>query len=772
MSNEIPRFALNDNLHITRYSLHITLMKNLVIVESPTKAKTISRFLGDDFKVMSSYGHVRDLPQKKLGVDTAHNFEPQYTVVPKAKKNVDDLKAAAAKAGKIYFATDEDREGEAIAWHLLYILTDGEKKKIPSESIVFHEITEHAIKNALQQPRAIDLHLVDAQQARRVLDRLVGYELSPFLWKKVAKGLSAGRVQSVAVRLIIEREREIKNFKTEEYWTIDIQLTTNDEQPTTNNKQQTTFTARLFKIDGKTLEKLFIKNQAQAEEIIKKLEKGTYTVAAVEQKETKRRPLPPFTTSTLQQDASRKLGFSAKETMMVAQQLYEGVETPEHGQIGLITYMRTDSLNLSENFLQDARAFINEKLGSNYIPEAPNFYKNKAKGAQEAHEAVRPTHASITPETAKKFLTPKQQKLYALIWRRALASQMEAAIFDSVTVDIKNGEYLFRAAGSTLKFDGFLKIYDEIPEGEQIPILKDGENLFLKEIKPEQHFTEPPARYTDASLIKKLEELGIGRPSTYAPTISTIIDRGYVAREEKKFVPQDIAYIVNDLLVAHFPQIVDYDFTASMEGELDAIANGELKWQPVIKTFYQPFKENLLLKDKEIKKADLINEKTEEKCEKCGSPMVIKTGRYGKFLACSAFPKCRNLKPLAKQEAPLSAEMSEALAEKEKCPNCGKDLIVKQSRFGKFLACSGYPDCKFIKNSFSTGVACPACQQGKIMMRKTKSRRVFYGCSNYPNCNYALWSRPTGEKCPKCQALLVEAGKKIKCSNKECNYTK
>jgi DNA topoisomerase-1 len=741
-------------------------MKTLVIVESPTKAKTISRFLGDDFKVMSSYGHVRDLPQKKMGVDTEHNFEPQYVVVPKAKKNVDDLKAAAQKAGKIYFATDEDREGEAIAWHLNYLLTNDGKKKIPTERIVFHEITENAIQNALKNPRKIDLNLVDAQQARRILDRLVGYELSPFLWKKVAKGLSAGRVQSVAVRLIIEREREIKKFNAEEYWTVDVILETSDK------RQETSFTARLFKIDGKSLEKLFIKNKDQAEEIIKFLEKGNYTVESVEQKETKRNPLPPFTTSTLQQEASRKLGFSAKETMMVAQQLYEGVETPEHGQVGLITYMRTDSLNLAENFLNDARAFLAEKFGKEYVPATPNFYKNKSKGAQEAHEAVRPTHPDITPEAAKKSLTPKQQKLYALIWRRAMASQTNPAIFDSVSADIKNGNYLFRAVGSTVKFDGFLKIYEETPEGNQLPPLKTGENLLLKEVKPEQHFTEPPARYSDASLIKKLEELGIGRPSTYAPTISTIIDRGYIAREEKKFVPQDIAYIVNDLLVAHFPQVVDYDFTANMEGELDAVASGELKWQPVIKTFYEPFKENLILKTKEIKKSDLVNEATDEKCEKCGSPMIIKTGRYGKFLACSGFPKCRNLKPIAKTEAPLSVEMTEALADKEKCPNCGKELVLKQSRFGKFLACSGYPDCKYIKNSFSTGVECPSCHQGKIMMRKTKTRRVFYGCSNYPNCNFALWNRPTGDKCPKCQSLLVDTMKNIKCSSKECDYIK
>jgi DNA topoisomerase-1 len=737
-------------------------MKNLVIVESPTKAKTISRFLGDDFKVMSSYGHVRDLPQKKMGIDIEHNFEPQYVVVPKAKKNVDDLKAAAAKAGKIYFATDEDREGEAIAWHLLYLLTDGEKKKIPTERIVFHEITESAIKNAIKNPREIDLNLVDAQQARRILDRLVGYELSPFLWKKVAKGLSAGRVQSVAVRLIVEREREIKKFIAEEYWTVDVELST-------NNKSEI-FTARLFKIDNKSLDKLFIKNKEQADNILEILKKGNYEVISVEQKETKRNPLPPFTTSTLQQEASKKLGFSAKETMMVAQQLYEGVETPEYGQTGLITYMRTDSLNLAENFLNEARSFISEKFGKEYIPATPNFYKNKSKGAQEAHEAVRPTHPDITPENAKKSLTGKQQKLYALIWKRALASQTNPAIFDGVSADIKNENYLFRAVGSVLKFDGFLKIYDEIPEGNQLPELKVGENLLLKEIKPEQHFTEPPARYADASLIKKLEELGIGRPSTYAPTISTIIDRGYVAREEKKFVPQDIAYIVNDLLVEHFPQVVDFDFTANMEGELDAVANGELKWQPVIKSFYQPFKENLLLKTKEIKKSDLVNEATDEKCEKCGSPMIIKTGRYGRFLACSGFPKCKNLKPIAKKESPLSPEISEAIADKEKCPNCGKELVLKQSRFGKFLACPGYPDCKFIKNSFSTGVECPKCAQGKVMMRKTKTKRMFYGCSNYPNCDFALWNKPTGEKCPKCQSLLVEAGKNIKCSSKECDF--
>lgn len=740
--------------------------KKLVIVESPTKAKTIARFLDNNFTVMSSYGHIRDLPEKKLGVDVDNNFQPQYVIPEKAKKNVTDLKTAAAKSTAVYLATDEDREGEAIAWHLKTIIDS----KLPYFRIAFHEITEKAVKQALENPREIDQDLVNAQQARRILDRLVGYKLSPFLWKKVAKGLSAGRVQSVAVRLVVEREREIKAFTSEEYWSVSAELTKKDTQET--------LIAKLHKIDARVIDKLFIKNKEQAEKLIKDLQTGTYIIESLEKKETKKSPNAPFTTSTMQQEASRKYGFSAKETMTLAQQLYEGVDLGPQGHTGLITYMRTDAVNLSQDFLADAHSFIKQNYGAQYLPKIATVYKTKSKLAQEAHEAIRPAIVTLKPLDVKTFLAPKQFKLYDLIWKRAVACQMTPALFAHQTADIKNKQYILRATGSSVIFDGYLKIYPDYGEENNLPKLEAGEKLSAKKILPEQHFTEPPARYNDASLVKKMEELGIGRPSTYAPTISTIITRGYVQREDKKFVPQEIAFLVTDLLVQHFPQITDYNFTAKMEDELDDIATGQLAWQPVLKQFYEPFAKNLKNKEKEINKSDIVNEKSDEKCEKCGAPMLIKIGRYGKFLACSAFPKCRFIKNIPKQQtaeqmANEAEENKKLKAEGgEKCPQCGKELVIKQSRYGKFLACSGYPDCKFIQNNFSTGVSCPKCKHGKIMMRKTKSKRIFYGCSSYPNCDFALWNKPTGDKCPKCESLLVDTGKSIKCSNKECNHAK
>jgi len=748
---------------------------NLVIVESPTKAKTISRFLGKDFVIKSSFGHVRDLPKKEMGIDIERDFTPHYVVPRKNQKTVTDLKKSAQKAKTIYFATDEDREGEAIAWHLAQIL-----KPTPEQSrrIAFHEITREAVEEALKNPRDIDNNLVDAQQARRILDRLVGYELSPFLWRKVAKGLSAGRVQSVAVRLIVEREREIQAFKHQEYWTIVASLQAKEQK---NKKTKEQFEAKLCKINDAALDKFDIATQDKAERIINGLEGANYFVANIQKKEIKRTPPPPFITSTLQQEANRKLGFSAKQTMMIAQQLYEGVELGSKGSVGLITYMRTDSVNLAEKFLTEARKFISTSFGHQYLPASVRRFTTKSKLAQEAHEAIRPTEASLDPESVCSYLDDHQYKLYNLIWRRALASQMAGAALINTAVDIAAEKketknfYTFRANGLTIKFDGFLKVYGASQE-TILPTLEANEPLDLIKLIPNQHFTEPPARYSDASLVKALEEYGIGRPSTYAPTISTIIERGYVERiEGRRLKPKDIAFTVNDLLVSHFPRIVDYKFTARMEDDLDEIAEGKKKWMPVIKEFYAPFKENLNQKYQEISK---MEEKTDEICEKCGSPMVIKMGRYGRFLACSNFPECRNIRSL-KSEGETEPETAN-----EVCDKCGAPMAIKSGRFGKFLSCSRYPECKNIKSLVkSTGVKCPECgknllaedllKAGEIVERRSKKGRTFYSCNRYPDCKFALWSKPTGEKCSKCGSLLVY-GKNdtVVCSNKECDYKK
>ena len=593
-----------------------------MIVESPTKARTISGFLGDEYQIESSYGHVRDLPKSKLGIDTANNFEPSYIIPVKARKRVNELKKLAAKATEIILASDEDREGEAIAWHIANILDVKDAKRI-----VFHEITKTAINEALANPRKIEMNLVDAQQARRILDRLVGYELSPFLWRKFFRGLSAGRVQSVAVRLIADREKEIQAFQPQEYWSVEAELLT-----ISNLKSQISnlFTAYLYKKDGKVLDKLEIKNKEESDRMLKDLGGAEYKVAEVESKEARRLPGAPFTTSSLQQESSNKLGYSAKQTMMLAQQLYEA---------GYISYMRTDSVNLSQDSLSAAKTFIDSNFGKNYSLSEPRRFKNKAKGAQEAHEAIRPTIPSRTPDSMKDSLDAKQYKIYDLIWRRFIACQMQPAVFDSTTADISANNFIFRANGSTLKFDGWLKIYPSKFTENILPPLAENEILNLKELKPEQHFTEPPPRYNEASLIKAMEEHGIGRPSTYAPTIATIQTRNYVAKnEQRRFVPTETGNMVNDILVAHFPQIVDINFTAKMEEDLDRIAEGQVKWVPVIKEFYEPFHENLLKKETEVEKKNM-EEKTDEVCPNCGKPMVIKQGRFGKFMACSGFPE-------------------------------------------------------------------------------------------------------------------------------------
>jgi DNA topoisomerase I len=735
------------------------MAKSLVIVESPTKAKTISRFLDGEYKVEASFGHIRDLPTSKMGIDIEHDFEPTYVIPPKAKKKVAELKKLAKEAPLIILATDEDREGEAIAWHLTHAL--GLKKSTPIKRIAFHEITKTAIAAALEHPRDLDLHLVDAQQARRVLDRLVGYELSPFLWKKVKRGLSAGRVQSVAVRLVVDREREIQKFKPEEYWSIEA----------TFNKDSN-FTGKLNKIDGKSLDKLGIKNETSAHKIVADLANRSAEVTDVQKKEVKRNPAAPFITSTLQQEAARKLGFSAKQTMMYAQQLYEGVELGEGNPTGLITYMRTDSVNLSQFALDSAKEAIKDKYGKDYLLDEPRKYASKSKNAQEAHEAIRPTDLMRDPESVKEHLDRNQHRLYDLIWKRTIATQMPEAIFDQTSVDIEiqgTKKYTFRATGQVIKFDGFMKVYlegsdEEETEAEEglLPELKVGDKPKVVKIIPKQHFTQPPPRYTDATLIKALEEQGIGRPSTYAPTLTTIQERDYVNKIDKKYNPTEMGFIVNDILVEHFPQIVDLQFTATMEDQLDEIAEGEKEWVPVIREFYKPFHENLKTKEKEVEKHVEI---LDEKCPLSGHPLQIKFGRFGKFVACSNYPECKFTRPMPEEQKVIEENSGEI------CEKCGKPMVVKFGRFGAFLGCSGYPDCKNIKKiQKGTGVTCPKCGEGEMVERRSK-RGIFYSCSKYPACKYLMNGKPTGEKCPQSGDLLMETKNgTLKCSNKECDY--
>lgn len=749
------------------------MSKTLVIVESPTKAKTISRFLKNDYNVEASMGHVRDLPKTKMGVDIEHDFQPEYVIPPKAKKVIASLKKLAQTAPEIILATDEDREGEAIAWHLIQALgLESSKLKTQNSKlkrIAFHEITKSAIEEALKNPRELDLHLVDAQQARRVLDRLVGYELSPFLWKKVKRGLSAGRVQSVAVRLIVEREREIEKFKKQEYWSV-----------VGTFEQESKFTAKLAKIDGKVLDKLAIKTEVQAKKIMADLHGHQARIADITKKEVKRNPAAPFTTSTLQQEASRKLGFSAKQTMMYAQQLYEGVELNEDEATGLITYMRTDSVNLSQFALVSAQKTIEAKFGAQYLLPQPRTYSAKSKNAQEAHEAIRPTEFARDPESIKSFLDRNQFRLYELIWKRSIATQMPEAVFDATSIDIEiagspaasggaGKKYIFRATGQTVKFDGFMKVYLEGTDEEEqengetlLPDLQIGDEPKVVKLSSNQHFTQPPPRYTDATLIKALEEQGIGRPSTYAPTLSTIQERDYVNKIDKRYHPTDIGFIVNDMLVEHFPVIVDLQFTATMENQLDEIAAGQKQWVPVIREFYEPFKQNLEQKEKDVKKHV---EQLEEKCPQSGHPLVVKFGRFGKFIACSHYPECKYTRPVPEEQKIIDENSGET------CEKCGKPMVVKFGKFGSFLGCSGYPECKNIKKiQKSTGVNCPECQEGELVERKSK-RGIFYSCSRYPKCKFSLPTKPTGEKCPQCGNLIIYAKDGMtKCSNKDCDY--
>lgn len=712
---------------------------NLVIVESPAKAKTIEKYLGKDYKVSASFGHVRDLPQKSLSIDVANDYKPDYQIVPKAKKVVAELKGLAAKADLVYLATDLDREGEAISWHLVEALKL--KNKDRYKRIVFSEITKGALDRAIKNPRDIDEHLVDAQQARRVLDRLVGYKLSPLLWKKVKAGLSAGRVQSVAVRLVVEKEREIKNFKPVEFWLFGADLSKKEQTPV--------FPAFLIKVGDKDIKKYDIKSQAEADKIESSLKKAEYKVVDVVETESLRKPAAPFTTSTLQMEASRKLGFSPKQTMVLAQHLYEN---------GDITYMRTDSTNLSDEAVRTIQNLIKKDFGQEYLAEGIRKYQTKTKNAQEAHEAVRPTHFDKREVTNDR----RGQKLYDLIWKRAVASQMKDATFTVINATIlakTDQEYIFKANGEKLKFAGFIKLYvegtddEEISDGQMLPALKKDEVLQFHNFIKEQKFTEPPKRYSEATLVKKLESLGIGRPSTYAPTLDTIQNRGYVALEEKRFIPSEIGEIVTDLLVSNFAEVVDYQFTAKMEDEFDEIADGKREWIKVIDEFYKPFEKNLGEKSKTLNKSDIIKpEMLDEKCPECGSPLSIKLGRFGKFIACSNFPKCRYSRPMVNKEENKNLEVVSATsgetesikeAEGQKCEKCDGKMILKEGRFGKFLACENYPKCKNTKAIVGkTGIKCPECEKGEVIERKTKKRRTFWGCSRYPECKYATWENP------------------------------
>ncbi|GAB4388875.1 MAG: type I DNA topoisomerase [Thermodesulfovibrionales bacterium] len=752
-------------------------MSSLVIVESPAKAKTINKILGKDFKVSASMGHVRDLPAKELGVDVENGFAPSYGVIPGKEKILKELKRAAKGADRIYLAQDPDREGEAIAYHVAAEVAGG-KDGDRIFRVAFNEITERAVREAIERPGKIDMLKVEAQQARRVLDRLVGYGLSPLLWKKVRRGLSAGRVQSVAVRLVVDREREIEAFKKEEYWSITAALA---------GAAPPEFKARLYKLGGRLLidreaaegRRFLITDEETARKTADEIARGSFRLEAVDKKLRKRSPQPPFITSTLQQEAARKFGFPAKKTMLLAQQLYEGIELGEEGAQGLITYMRTDSVRVAREAQEWARSLIAASFGQEYVPAKPPAYKSKAS-AQEAHEAIRPTMPERTPKDLKPYLSRDHLRLYTLIWNRFIASQMKPAELEQTTFEIScdtgREPALFRASGTVVKFPGFTALYtesaDETEEEEELlPALKEGDGLSLKGVEPRQHFTQPPPRYSEATLVKVLEEKGIGRPSTYAAILSTIVDRKYVHKEQARFVPTELGMVVNDYLVERFPELLDIGFTARMEDELDRIETGKFDWREVVSDFYRPFSKDLTEASKTVGKVKPEDIPTDAVCEKCGSPMVIRWGRHGRFLACSAYPKCKNAKPL-EEDRRKAAEPPTPTG--EVCDKCGSPMVLKSGRFGKFLACSRYPECKNTR-PLPTGVKCPECG-GDIIERRTRQGKPFWSCSNYPKCKFALWQRPVPEKCPRCGAgFLVmrkeKSGQLVKaCAQKECGF--
>jgi DNA topoisomerase-1 len=810
------------------------LAKGLVIVESPAKAKTIQKYLGKGYTVEASLGHVKDLPKSTLGVDVNNDFDTDYIVIPGKEKVLIKLKKLAQSAEKIYLAPDPDREGEAIAAHLAEELSDGQgkkKKKKDDEGgrirrVTFNEITQRAVRAAFEQPRGLDQNLVEAQQARRVLDRLVGYQVSPLLWDKVRRGLSAGRVQTVALRLIVEREREIKAFEKKEYWTVDAHLAAS---------KPPAFVARFF---GRGEEKLEIPNQEEADRIRGALEQADWVVRTVDRKERRRNATPPFTTSKLQQDSSRKLRFSVKRTMMIAQRLYEGVELGDEGLVGLITYMRTDSTRVSEEALAEVRDYIKSQYGDRYLPETPNTYKEK-KAAQAAHEAIRPTSVARHPDQVKPYLKEDEYKVYKLIWQRFVASQITPAVFDQTTVDVdaktRAETFWFRVTGSVLKFEGFLKVYDESKEAKdeedeelkhKLPPLEAGQKLTLRELEAEQHFTEPPPRYNEASLVKELEERGIGRPSTYATILSTIQERQYVQKLGGKFVPTEIGLVVTDLLVDNFRDIFDVQYTARLEEELDEIEEGKEKWTDALAEFYKKFVKDLRYAEKHMENIKRMEKPTDERCERCGAPLVIKWGKHGSFYACSTYDKDDPNTCTFTKENPIhlpdldSADMQETSQEEycencgrvmvlkrgrfgqfmactgypdckttrrldqgkkvpdipldEHCPKCDRNLMIRHGRYGEFTACSGYPDCKYVKQNF-IGVKCPLCKDGELVEKRARKGNTFYGCSNYPKCKFTSANKPLAEECPSCRnAYLVEktlkAGPVIACPNKECDY--
>jgi DNA topoisomerase I len=798
--------------------------KTLVIVESPAKANTINKYLGKEYVVKASLGHVKDLPKSKLGVDLEHDFEPTYVESPGKDKVIKELRAAAKTADRIFLAADPDREGEAICQHLKEIL-EGSKAEV--FRVLFNEITPKAIQAAVAHPGLINQNVVDAQQARRILDRIVGYQVSPLLWDKVRRGISAGRVQTVALRLIVEREQEILAFKPEEYWSVMAKLEGHQPPP---------FEAKLVKIKGKTAS---VTNQAEADHILQSLKAATFSVESVVTKEKKRFPVPPFTTSKLQQEAGRKLRFTVKRTMMVAQRLYEGIEVgTEEGRVGLITYMRTDSPRISDDAMQMVRSYVSDVYSDKYLPEKPIVYKGK-KEAQDAHEAIRPTFVGRTPDDLKAILSDDEYKLYKLIWTRFTASQMNPAIYDQTSAEIAAGDYMFRASGRVLKFDGFLKVYEETAdedlkpaEGEEditLPLLTQGETLKTLEIIPKQHFTEPPPRYTEPSLVKTLEEKGIGRPSTYATILTTIQEREYVQKDQGKFRPTELGTVVTTMLVKHFEEIFDIQYTARMEEELDEVEEGKMTWVQALRDFYKKFEKDLKKATKNMENLKAQELPTSEICEKCGSPMVQKWGQFGSFLACSAYPDCKSTREIAKEETTPKdgAASAGAEAEPEPCENCGKPMALKRGRFGQFLACTGYPECKTTRKlTGSTGAPkkpdvtleeiCPQCREAKLVVkdgrygaftscgnypkckyikpktvgvscpkpgcggelseRRTKRGKTFYGCVKYPACDFVTWNKPVKEQCPQCGSpyLLEKSTKKEGlvhyCNEETCDY--
>lgn len=812
------------------------MSKGLVIIESPGKAKAIQKYLGKGYIVEASFGHVKDLPKSTLGVDIDNEFETEYVVIPGKEKVLAKLKKLALSADNIYLAPDPDREGEAIAWHLAEELGDGNKKKKKKKKdgdepdrirrVTFNEITKRAVQEAFEHPHDIDQNLVDAQQARRVLDRLVGYQVSPLLWDKVRRGLSAGRVQTVALRLIVEREREIKAFQKVEYWTIDAHLA---------GPKPPAFDARFI---GKGEEKVEVNNGEDAEKIRAALEKADWLVRTVDRKERRRNATPPFTTSKLQQDSSRKLRFSVKRTMMIAQRLYEGVELGEEGSVGLITYMRTDSTRVSNEALAEVREFISSQYGKDYLPESANVYKEK-KAAQAAHEAIRPTSAMRHPDQIKQYLKEDEFKVYKLIWQRFVASQITPAVFDQTTVDIDAKSaaetFWFRVTGSVLKFDGFLKVYEEAKDVKdeeeeelkhKLPPLEPGQRLTLRELKPEQHFTEPPPRYNEASLVKELEERGIGRPSTYSAILSTIQERQYVQKLGGKFSPTEIGLVVTDLLVENFRDIFDVQYTARLEEELDEIEEGKETWINALTEFYKRFAKDLKYAEKHMENIKRMEKPTDEKCERCGSPLVIKWGKHGSFYACSSYDKENPDSCTFTKENPInlpdldSADIQETTQEEycencgrvmvlkrgrfgqfmactgypdckttrrldqgkkvpdipidELCPKCGRNMMIRHGRFGEFTACSGYPECKYVKQNY-IGVKCPLCKEGDLVEKKARKGNTFYGCGNYPKCKFTSAGKPLAEKCPSCGSeylveKMLKAGPVIACPNKECDF--